>query len=157
MRYLKMWILMKLLFNLKHYLYTGLREVLIYHHNSLEFRAKIFALIVAANRYSGTCEYELVHEAGMQIYKDKDRVNLLLLTTREYVNKVRQKNGLDIDDLILDIQKELQQIPRYADKIDITSLQPIIECCTDEDTSTYQIRILEFLQSLKTEYTKESL
>ena len=147
---------MKFIFNLKHYLYTGLREFLIYHHSSLEFRAKTFALIIAANRYSADCEYTLVHEAGMQIYKDKDRVNMLVLTTREYVKKVHQKNGLNIDDLIYDIQKELHHIPRYADKINIELLRPIIECSTDEDTSTYQIRMLEFLQSLKEEYKKEA-
>ncbi len=147
---------MKFFFNLKHYLYIGLREVLIYHHNSLEFRAKIFALIIAANRHSSECEYTLVHKAGMQIYKNKERVDMLLLTTREYVKKVHRKNGLNIDDLIADIQKELHQIPRYAAKIDIASLYPIMECSTDEDTSTYQIRILEFLQALKEEYTKEN-
>ncbi len=146
---------MKFLFSLKHYIYTGLREILIYHHSSLEFRAKIFALIIAANRHPSECEYTLVHEAGMQIYKDKDRVNMLLLTTREYVHKVHHKNGLNIDDLVNDIQKELQQIPRYADKIDISLLHPIIECSIDEDTSTYQIRMLEFLQNLKEEYSKE--
>ncbi len=148
---------MKFLFNLKHYLYTGLREVFVYHHNSLEFRAKLFALIIAANRHStAECEYALVHDAGMRIYKDKERVDMLVLTTKEYVNKVHKKNGLNIDDLIYDIQKELHQIPRYASKIDIMSLHPIVECSIDEDVSTYQIRILEFLQTLKDEYTKES-
>jgi len=147
---------MKFLFSLKHYLYTGLREILIYHHNSLEFRAKLFALIIAANRHPSECEYTLVHQAGMQIYKDKSRVDMLVLTTREYVNKVHQKYGLDIDDLVADIQKELQQIPRYAKKIDTSLLHPIVECSTDEDTSTYQIRMLEFLQNLKEEYTKEN-
>lgn len=153
----KVWMQMKILFNLKHYLYTGLREVFIYHHNSLEFRAKTFALIIAANHYPGECEYALVHKAGMDIYKDKDRVDMLVLTTREYVKKVHQKNGLNIDDLVIDIQKELHHIPRYAEKIDITILRPIIECSTDEDTSTYQIRMLEFLQSLKEEYKKENV
>ncbi len=148
---------MKFLFSLKHYLYTGLREVLIYHHSSLEFRAKIFALIIAANHHPGECEYNLVHKAGMDTYKDKHRVDMLVLTTREYVNKVHQKYGLDIDDLIIDIQRELQQIPRYVEKIDIAQLHPIVECSVDEDTSTYQIRMLEFLQNLKEEYRKDQI
>ncbi len=147
---------MKFLFNLKHYLYTGLREVFVYHHNSLEFRAKLFALVISANHHTNfECEYDLVRNAGMQVYKDENRVDMLVLTTKEYVNKVHQKNGLDIDDLIYDIQKELQQIPRYAYKIDIESLQPIVECSIDEDISTYQIRILEYLQALKEEYLRE--
>jgi len=146
---------MKFFFKLKHYLYTGLREVFIYHHNSLEFRAKVFALIIAANNNPQECEYNIVHEAGMQIYKDKERVNLLLLTTREYVNKVHQKYGLNIDDLVEDIQNELKQVPRYAHKINIQSLHPLVECSIDEDTSSYQLRMLEFLENLKEEYTNE--
>ena len=146
---------MNFLFKLKHYLYSGLREVLVYHHSSLEFRSKLFALIIAANKNPQECEYALVHHAGMQIYKDEERVNLLLVTTREYVDKVHHKNGLDIDDLVEDIQKELKQVPRYALKIDIKALYPLVECSVDEDTSSYQIRMLEFLQKLKEDYTKE--
>lgn len=146
---------MKSFFKLKHYLYTGLREVFVYHHNSLEFRAKVFALIIAANENPQECEYTIVHDAGMQVYKDEERVNMLLLTTKEYVKKVHLKNGLFIDDLVEDIQKELQQLPRYAQKIDIAALRPLAECSTDEDTSSYQIRMLEFLQNLKEEYTNE--
>ena len=85
----------------------------------------------------------------MGIYKDKNRANLLLLTTREYVQKVHDMNGLDIDCLIEDIRQELKQIPRYVSKIDTSVLQPIIECTTDDDTSTYQLRMLEFLEQLK--------
>lgn len=146
---------MKFFFNLKHYLYSGLREVLVYHHNSLEFRSKIFALIIAANENPQDCEYDIVHEEGMKIYKDEQRVNMLLHTTKEYVNKVHKKNGLYIDDLLEDIQKELRQVPRYAHKIDIQALHPIVECSIDEDTSSYQLRMLEFLENLKEEYTHE--
>jgi hypothetical protein len=147
---------MKILFNLKHYLYSGLREVLVYHHNSLEFRAKLFALIIAANKYPSECEYTLVYEAGMQIYKDEERVKMLVLNTKEYVKKVSDKNGLNIDGLVDDIVKEIRQIPRYASKIDTAMLIPIAECSVDEDTSTYQIRMIAFLERLKEEYTDES-
>lgn len=146
---------MKFILNLKHYLYTGLREVLVYHHSSLEFRAKTFALIISANRYPGECAYALVHEAGMQIYKDKGRANMLLLTTREYVEKVHKKNGLYIDDLVEDIRREVRQVPRFVSKIDISLLEPIVECSIDEDTSTYQIRMLDFLAGLKEEKSNE--
>jgi len=144
---------MKFFFSIKHYVFTALREILVYHHSSLEFRAKIFALIVAANQHPTECDYDLVHEAGMQIYKDKDRAKMLLLTTKEYVDKVHKQSRLDIDDLVEEIRNEVRQIPRYSVKIDISLLQPLIECTTDEDTSTYQIRMLEFLEELKKEYT----
>jgi hypothetical protein len=80
-------------------------------------------------------------------------VKMLLLTTKEYVEKVHMQSRLDIDDLVEEIRNELRQIPRYSVKIDISLLQPLIECTTDEDTSTYQIRMLEFLEELKKEYT----
>jgi len=144
---------MKFFFSIKHYVFTALREILVYHHSSLEFRAKIFALIVAANQHPTGCDYDLVHEAGMQIYKDKDRAKMLLLTTKEYVDKVHMQSRLDIDDLVEEIRNEVRQIPRYSVKIDISLLQPLVECTTDEDTSTYQIRMLEFLEELKKEYT----
>jgi hypothetical protein len=144
---------MKFFFSIKHYVFTALREILVYHHSSLEFRAKIFALIVAANQHPTECDYDLVHEAGMQIYKDKDRAKMLLLTTKEYVDKVHMQSRLDIDDLVEEIRNEVRQIPRYSVKIDISLLQPLVECTTDEDTSTYQIRMLEFLEELKKEYT----
>lgn len=144
---------MKLFFNIKHYVFTALREVLVYHHSSLEFRAKVFALIVAANQHPTQCDYDLVHAAGIQIYKDEDRAKTLLLTTKEYVDKVHKQSRLDIDHLIEEIRSEVRQIPRYSAKIDISLLQPLIECTTDEDTSTYQIRMLEFLEELKKEYT----
>ena len=144
---------MKFFFNLKHYLYTGLREILVYHHNSLEFRAKIFALIIAVNRHPNACEYDIVFDAGMQIYKENDRANMLQLTTKEYVQKIHKKNGLSIDGLIDDIHKEVRQVPRYAHKINPEQLFLLCECTTDEDTSTYQIRIIEFLERVKKEYT----
>ncbi|MDF1879854.1 hypothetical protein JHD50_00825 [Sulfurimonas sp. MAG313] len=146
----------KFLFKLKHYIYSGLREIFVYHHNSLEFRAKMFALIIAANENPQECEYILVHKAGMLIYKDEERVDLLVLTTKEYVQKVHQSNGLNIDGLVEDIQKELKQLPRYAQKIDIDLLHPIVECCIDEDTSSYQLRMLEFLQKIKEDYSEEN-
>ncbi len=145
---------MRFLNNLKHYIYTGLREVLVYHHNSLEFRAKTFAVIIAANQHPSECDYNLVFDAGMQIYKETDRANMLLLTTREYVQKVHKKNSLSIDDLIDDIRTELRQIPRYALKISPEQLLPLSECTIDEDTSTYQIRIIEFLERMKSEYSQ---
>ncbi len=147
---------MKIFFNLKHYLYSGLREVLVYHHNSLEFRAKLFALIIAANPHPNECEYNLVFTAGMQIYKDEERVKMLVINTKEYVKKVHSQNSLNIDGLVEDLLKEVRQIPRYASKIDTSLLMPIVECCVDEDTSTYQIRMIEFLNRLKKEYSNDA-
>jgi hypothetical protein len=143
---------MRLSFKLKHHFFSAFREFFVHHHGSLEFRAKIFALIIVSNEEINEDNYLIVKKIGMDIYKnDDDRANLLMLSTKELVKKVQDNNGLDIDTLISHIQKELKIIPRYAKKIDIKSLQPIIDQTRDRDTISYQENILEFLKTLKEE------
>jgi len=146
---------MKFAFMLKQYFFNAFREVFVHHHGSLEFRAKILALVIAANEFDEELEdeyYAIVKTNGMNIYKDdEDRVELLILTTKELVKKVRDDNGLDIDTLVSNIQKELKIVPRYAKKIEVDSLKPFLDLTKDEDTLTYQENILEFLQTLKEE------
>lgn len=141
---------MKLSFRLKHHFFNAFHEFFVHHHGSLEFRAKIFALIISSNEDVDEENYAIVEKIALNIYKDdKDRANLLTLTTKELVKKVQGKNGLDIDTLVSHIQKELKIIPRYAKKIDIESLKPLTDITMDIDTLSYQQNILEFLQSLK--------
>lgn len=143
---------MKLSFKLKHYFFSAFRELFVHHHGSLEFRAKIFALVIAANEDRNVEAYIIVRNIGLDIYKnDEDRANLLMLTTKELVQKVWDNNGLFIDTLVTNIQKELKIVPRYAKKIDVESLDPILELTHDPDTLQYQKNILEFLQNLKDE------
>ena len=138
----------------KRHFSNAFRELFIYHHSSLEFRAKVFAMIIAANEAAGECEFDLVTKAGMEIYNNEDRANTLMLTTKEYVQKVHDDNGLDIDRLIQDIIQNLKVVPRYSKKLDPRQLMPIIECSIDEDTSTYQLRMLDFINSLIQEYSE---
>jgi len=143
---------MKLSFRLKHHFFSAFREFFVHHHGSLEFRAKIFALLIVTNEDVPVEDYVIVKKIGMDIYKnDEDRANLLMLSTKELVNKVQDNNGLDIDTLITHIQQELKIVPRYAKKIDVESLRPIVELTHDRDTISYQENILEFLQTLKEE------
>lgn len=141
---------MRLLFKLKHHFLTAFRELFVHHHGSLEFRAKVFALVIAANEDSDAQNYVLVKNIGDSIYKDDDeRANFLMLTTKENVKKVKDDNGLDIDTLIASIQQDLKVIPRYAKKIDIDELKKFLPLTHDADTLSYQENILEFLQKLK--------
>ena len=141
---------MKLSFQLKYHFFNAFREFFVHHHGSLEFRAKIFALIISSNEDVDEKNYTIVEKIALDLYKnDKDRANLLTLTTKELVKKVQGLNSLDIDTLISHIQKELKIIPRYAKKIDIESLKPLTEINSNIDTLSYQQNILEFLQSLK--------
>ena len=143
---------MRLAFKLKHHFFNAFREIFVHHHGSLEFRAKIFALLIAANDKAEDKSYIIVKDTGLIIYdSDDERANLLMMTTKELVKKVKDNNGLDLDTLISNIQKELRIVPRYAKKIDIESLQPIVALSHDTDTISYQENILEFLQNLKEE------
>ena len=143
---------MKLGFRLKHHFFSAFREIFVHHHGSLEFRAKIFALVIAANENAKVESYIIVKDIALNIYDgDTDRANLLMLSTKEMVQKVKDNNGLNLDTLVDHIQKELKIVPRYAKKIDIKALKPILLLAHDPDTISYQENILSFLQNLKDE------
>jgi len=142
-------------FNLKHYIFRAFRELLLYHHNSLEFRAKLFAALIAANAKHGDCELKIVQDSGLSIYKDEDRTNTLRLTVEEYLSKIEEDNGLAIDELIDDLIKDIKKYPRYADKITIEPYLHITHCCDDADSRIYQERIIALYQRLKDDYSKK--
>jgi len=143
---------MSFFFNLKRNFFHTFQEVFVYHHSSLNFRAKIFALVIAADDKPRIENYIVVKNYGLKIYNnDEKRATLLVLATKEYVEKVKLNNGLYLDTLIMHIQQELKKSPRYAKKIDIEALKPLLEFTIDEDTKLYQTRILDFLQNLKDE------
>jgi len=143
---------MAIRFSLKHLILNAFRELFLYHHSSLEFRAKLFATVIAADERASECEFNQVKKAGMGIYDDEDRSNTLVLTTREMVDKVLERNGLDIDALIEDIIYDLKTMPRYALKIDISQLEPLLSCQHDPDIIAYQRSILRLFSELRTEY-----
>lgn len=139
-------------FKIKNHFFSAFRELFVHHHGSLEFRAKNFALIISANEDVKPESYEIVKDIGMEIYKnDEDRANLLMLSTKELVKKVKDDNGLDIDTLVASIQKELRITPRYAKKIDVELLRPLLNLSHDQDTIAYQENIIEFLNAAKEE------
>jgi hypothetical protein len=152
---------MKLSFRIKHHFFGAFRELFVHHHGSLEFRAKIFALLIAACPSSKVDNYVTVKKLAEDIYKgDINRANLLILSTKEIVQKVKDNNSLDLDTLVESIQKELKIVPRYAKKIDVESLKPFLDITYNQDVISYQENILEFLQTLKDDtlkiYNKET-
>lgn len=150
---------MRLSFKIKHHFFRAFREIFVYNHSSLEFRAKVFALVIGVDKNAPSQSYEIVKNSALEIYKnDEDRANLLTLTTKELITKIYENNGLDIDTLISNIQKELRKVPRYAKKIDVDSLKPLLDLTRDRDILSYQENILEFLQTLKDEtlHTKKT-
>ena len=130
------------------------REFLVYHHSSLEFRAKLLTLMVSSNGEMCECEKQKLKEIAHMIYKDDDeRADLLVDTVKEYHNKIITNNGLNFEHLIQQVNKEVKEVKRFCEKIDIGLLMQLHECMDDESEEEilFQERIIEFLQELKDE------
>jgi len=129
------------------------REFLVYHHSSLEYRAKILTLMVSANGEICECEKQKLKEIANSIYGDDfERAELLVDTVYEYHTKISTNNGLDFEHLIQLVEKETRNVRRFVSKIDIALLRQLHECIDDEDDALFQERILEFLQNLIDEH-----
>jgi len=140
--------------NLKRLIKRMFREFLVYHHSSLEYRAKILTLIVSSDGEMDECEKQKLKEIAFEIYQDDpERAEVLIDTVTEYHKKIVTDNGLDYEHLILQVAKETRSVKRFADKIDIDLLKKLHECIDDEDEDEriFQERIIEFLENLKKE------
>ena len=129
------------------------RELLVYHHSSLEYRAKILTLMISSNGEICECEKQKLKEIAQGIYGDDgERAELLIDTVNEYHNKIMTENGLDFEHLIQLVEKETKAVKRFAAKIDMKLLMQLHACMESEEDILFQQRILEFLQGLKDEY-----
>jgi len=139
---------------LKRSIMKMFREFLVYHHSSLEFRAKLLTLMVSSNGEICECERQKLKEIAHEIYgDDQERAELLIDTVKEYHNKIITNNGLDFEHLIQQVNKEVHEVKRFCEKIDIGLLMRLHECIDedDEEERLFQLRIIEFLQNLKEE------
>ena len=128
------------------------REFLVYHHSSLEYRAKILTLMISANGEICECEKQKLKEIAYNIYgNDQDRAELLIDAVNEYHTKIITNNGLDFEHLVQQVQKETKEVKRFCEKIDMELLMQLHECMDNEEDILFQKRILEFLQNLKDE------
>lgn len=142
--------------SLKRTLQKMFREFLVYHHSSMEYRAKILTLMVSSDGEISECEKQKLKEIACKIYEnDLERAELLLDTIYEYHVKIITNNGLDFEHLIQLVIKETKSVKRFTDKIDIDLLKQLQECIDDEDEEDrlFKSRIVEFLENLKEEYT----
>jgi hypothetical protein len=139
--------------NLKRTVKKMFREFLVYHHSSMEYRAKILTLMVSSNGEICECEKQKLKEIAHSIYRDDiERAELLVDTVHEYHTKIITRNGLDFEHLIQLVERETKEVKRFADKIDISLLQELHACIDEEEDRLFQDRIIEFLQTLKDEY-----
>ena len=147
---------MILIRTLKRKLMKMFRELLVYHHNSLEYRAKVLTLMISSNGEMCECEQEKLDAIAKNIYgNDLDRVELLIDTVNEYHNKIITNNGLNFEHLIVLVSRETKSVKRFAQKIDMESLLELHSCMKSEEDILFQKRILEFLQDLKDEYGQD--
>jgi len=146
---------MKLFTFLKTRFLSFFRDIFVYHTSSLEFRAKVLAAVIAIKHGINECEEEILEDIAKKTYKnDEARAELLIQVTKEYINKIIDKNELDINALIKNIDNELKSSKRFAYKINIKELKRFLECTKDdEETNIIQQRIIEFLQLEIKEYS----
>jgi len=149
----------KIFVKLKGWFLSFFREGFLYHYSSLEFRAKLLAAMIAIDKKIDECEEKILQEIASQIYKNNEaRVYVLINTTKEYVDKVIQKNGLDLNELILEIDKDLKKVKRFYKKINIQQLEKFLECSKDnEEKQITQKHVLEFLQNQIDEHNKSNV
>lgn len=142
-------------FNFKLHCLSAFRELLVYHHKSLEFRAKIFAAIIAAKFNPDDDDFSMLYDIANEIYgSDETRKKFLVKATKEYVARVKKRDHLTLDALLISIDKDMKQNKRYANKIDFSHLRRLINGC-DEETLVQQ-RVYEFLISEVKTYLKIS-
>ena len=130
------------------------REFLVYHNSSLEFRAKLLTLMVSSDGEMSECEKQKLKEIAHRIYsEDAERAELLVDTVKEFHTKIVTDNGLDFEHLVQQVAKEVKEVKRFCQKIDIGLLMELHGCIDDEaeEERLFQMRIIEFLQGLKEE------
>mgnify|MGYP000308406776 FL=1 len=144
---------MNLFKSLKRNIMKMFRELLVYHHSSLEYRAKVLTLMISANGEICECEKQKLKEIANSIYgDDQERAELLIDTVNEYHTKIMTNNGLDFEHLIQLVARETKEVPRFTQKIDMGLLMQLHECMDTDEDILFQQRIIEFLQGLKDEY-----
>ncbi|QCD51683.1 hypothetical protein [Campylobacter sp. RM16192] len=120
------------------------REFFVYHHRSLEFRAKVFAAIIAAKLDPDEDDFIILYEISKEIYdNDEDRKAVLIQITKEYISKVKCKDHLTLDTLLLSIDQSMKSHKRYASKIDFSHLRRLIN--GEEEETLIQQRVYDFL------------
>ncbi len=131
------------------------RDIFVYHNSSLEFRAKLLAAMIGANKEIDECEERVLEKIAQEIYKDDPaRVDLLIDTTKEYVYKIIRDNELELNELVKHIDSVLKKEPRFYEKINLARLSRFFECSQDEENLILQKRILEFLHNEIETYKK---
>lgn len=142
--------------SLKHKLINMFRELILYHSDSLAFRAKLLTLLVVGNGDTiNDCEEEKLQLIAKAMYPDDhNRAQVLIEAVHEFYEKISDQNNLVYDSLILSIEKDVKETPRFTQKIEPELFAMFKECIEEEDEKIFHDRIITFLINLKEEYGK---
>ncbi|WP_200762345.1 hypothetical protein [Nitrosophilus alvini] len=133
------------------------RELFLYHYSSLKFRAKVFAIVISANKEWGECEMNILQKAAVKIYDNQEeRVEALISAVKDYINELEEYEYLGERYWIADIKKDIAKHKRFIKKIDIQTLKEFGKCVKDKETRMYQQRVIEFLENLKKEFGEKN-
>lgn len=136
----------------RNYFFNAFREIFVYHHSSLEFRAKIYALFIAGSNEPISQYEDTLEKIAFNIYQEGDRADTLLITIKEYLKSVHAKKHLGEEPLLIEIIKELRMVPRYALKIESDHLEQLRECTRNQESKIYQDRLIDFLRQKRSDY-----
>ncbi len=126
------------------------REVLLYHNSSLEFRAKVFTVVIAANTSHGACEEQRLKELAYSVYHDdSDRAEILIDTVKEYLHTIEDNTSERFNRFIAEIEHEVRVTPRFKKKIDLRALHTFRKCSQNFEDRLYQQRVFEFLKGVR--------
>jgi len=136
--------------SIRTWLISSFREIFLYHYRSLEFRAKIFALIIAAGTNEKK-EYSLerLKEVASEIYvDDKKRQEVLIRTTKEYICKILNNPRFGFDDFVKDVDLNVKIKKELIDKINLDHIRRFVKDNISEDKKILQLRVYEFFEGL---------
>ncbi len=137
---------------IRNHFFSAFREIFVYHHTSLEFRAKTYAVMIAGAEEPIHRYLDVLEEIAGEIYAESDRAAALVMTVQEYVSASGTKKTRNDQTLIYDIVKELRLMPRYAQKIEPAHLRRLQSCTSEDANKIYQERIIEFLSRKRLDF-----
>lgn len=133
--------------SIKVWFLTAFREMFVYHHKSLEFRAEVFAVLIAPNcKNVKECDCEALKSIAELIYANKYRQEVFINTVKEYI-AVLLRNPLNAyNEAIKDINRKVKTNKEFAKKIEPELLKRFLNENLDEEKRLLQTRIYEFLE-----------
>ncbi|MDR0665961.1 MAG: hypothetical protein LBF71_00975 [Campylobacteraceae bacterium] len=134
--------------SVKSWLLTVFRELFLYHYKSLEFRAEVFALIIAPGcKNAKDCSFKILKEVAAEIYKnDRHRQDVFLNITRGYAAMILRNEPASYDEAIKDINRKVRANKSFAMKINMNHINRFLRDDISEDKRFLQQRIAEFLE-----------